>query len=94
MTCDRCGDQVKIVDQTSLWHIGWCERCAYHVEENCKKVTAAFVQNTSEKLGYPHYFADHQHCLKCGRSEALPDVDNCTMSDEEWDARRRKEVGR
>lgn len=30
----------------------------------------------------PHLFGGHQHCLKCGKPEADPEADDCTMTGE------------
>lgn len=40
---------------------------------------------------YPHLFADHQHCLKCGKWELLPEADDCPISNEEYDAKLKEE---
>lgn len=42
------------------------------------------------KGAHRHYFADHQHCLKCGKWEGLADEDDCGCSDEDMDMLARK----
>ncbi len=41
---------------------------------------------------YPgrHSFSDHQHCLKCGKSETAPDAYDCIMTDREYEAMIRR----
>lgn len=38
----------------------------------------------------PHRFSDHQHCLKCGKSETAPDADDCTLTDHDFEAMVRR----
>jgi hypothetical protein len=41
---------------------------------------------------HPHYFADQQFCMKCGKWEGAPEEGDCIVSHEDFETLRMWEV--